>query len=149
MAKIPADQVSRYALLGRRTRATVEQQRLTACSLDHSHEARGPPGEELLAFSIAEFCKRHQLSESFYYKLKKARLAPTEMTVGRRVLISHEAAARWRAECEAAARVSELPPGDAAQTENAGPVEGRRSCSGQSNPPSANGENACKIASQT
>jgi hypothetical protein len=49
-----------------------------------------------LAFSIEEFCKNHGVSRGTYYNLRKAGLAPTEMRVFSRHLISTEAAAEWR-----------------------------------------------------
>jgi hypothetical protein len=54
------------------------------------------------AFSIASFCQRHGISESFFHKLKAKGLGPVTMRVGARTLISAEAAARWRREREAA-----------------------------------------------
>lgn len=48
------------------------------------------------ASSIPEFCKRHGISESYYFVLKRKRRHPKEMHVGRRVLISDESAAEWR-----------------------------------------------------
>ena len=56
---------------------------------------------EALAFSIREFCKLHAISERFYFKLKADGRGPDEINLGHRVLISREAAARWRAEREA------------------------------------------------
>ena len=56
--------------------------------------------EQLDAYSIALFCARHGISERFYFKLKAAGRGPAEMQLGNRVLISREAAARWRAERE-------------------------------------------------
>jgi hypothetical protein len=53
--------------------------------------------------SIAAFCRRHDISQAMYFKLKRQGRAPVEMVVGARRLISIEAAARWRAEREAAA----------------------------------------------
>jgi hypothetical protein len=55
---------------------------------------------EALAFSIKEFCRLHAISERFYFKLKADGRGPDEITLGHRVLISREAAARWRAERE-------------------------------------------------
>ena len=57
--------------------------------------------DQLDAYSIPVFCARHGISERFYFKLKAEGRAPTEMKLGNRVLISREAAARWRAEREA------------------------------------------------
>ena len=51
------------------------------------------------AFSVAEFCKRHGISPQLFYKFKNQ--MPVTFRVGTRVLISREAAARWRAEREA------------------------------------------------
>src|SRR5215831_17906622 len=56
-----------------------------------------PPG----AYTISSFCVAHDLSESFYHKLRPLGLTPREMRVGSRVLISFESAAIWRAEREA------------------------------------------------
>jgi len=67
-----------------------------------------PP--EILAFSIAEFCRRHGISRAHFYNLWTTGEAPTVMRVGRRTLISAEAAAQWRR------RMEEAGPGD--PTEN-------------------------------
>lgn len=53
------------------------------------------------AYSIADFCKAHDLSQGMYFKLKTQGIGPAEMKVGRRILISIEAAQRWRAAREA------------------------------------------------
>jgi hypothetical protein len=58
------------------------------------------------AYFINEFCAAHRLSPSMYWKLKSEGKAPTEMQVGRRRMISFEAAERWRREREAAAVAS-------------------------------------------
>jgi hypothetical protein len=68
-----------------------------------SRHARDPPTPPA-AYSIRTFCAAHHLSEAMFYKMKTAGWGPAEMKVGARVLISFEAAARWRAEREAAAR---------------------------------------------
>ena len=62
-----------------------------------------------LALSIPEFCKSHGISEGMFYKMKKQNrgLTPREMKIGTRTLITFEAAAKWRAEREAA---STAPP---------------------------------------
>jgi len=57
--------------------------------------------DQLDACSIQLFCARHGISERFYFKLKAAGRGPAEMRLGNRVLISREAAVRWRAEREA------------------------------------------------
>jgi predicted DNA-binding transcriptional regulator AlpA len=54
------------------------------------------------AFSVEQFCESHgNISRSFFYKLLAAGQGPRLMKVGRRVLISEEAAADWRASMEA------------------------------------------------
>jgi predicted DNA-binding transcriptional regulator AlpA len=58
---------------------------------------------EQQAFSIPEFCSQHGISRSYYFLLRQAGQAPRELRVGRRVLISREAAADWRREREQAA----------------------------------------------
>lgn len=52
------------------------------------------------ALSIQEFCEAHSLSRSKFYLLQKENLAPQLMRVGRRRLISTEAAAEWRKQME-------------------------------------------------
>jgi hypothetical protein len=65
----------------------------------------GSPPTPLLAMTIPQFCNAHNISEGFYYKLKKQKLNPREMKVGTRTLITFEAAADWRAERQAASVV--------------------------------------------
>ena len=52
------------------------------------------------AFTIDEFCAAHRLSPEMYFKLKRNGRGPREMQVGRRRMISAEAAARWRRQRE-------------------------------------------------
>ena len=52
------------------------------------------------AYSIEEFCQRHRISVQLFYKMKHQ--MPATFRVGTRVLISREAAARWRLEREKA-----------------------------------------------
>jgi len=54
-----------------------------------------------LALSIAQFCQAHNISEAFFYKLKRQGIGPREMKLGTRTLITFEAAAKWRAAREA------------------------------------------------
>ena len=56
-------------------------------------------------YSIKAFCIAHNISEAFFFKLKKEGRGPREMAVGRRTLISIEAAADWRHEREADAAI--------------------------------------------
>jgi hypothetical protein len=39
------------------------------------------------AYSIAQFCKAHDLSRAYFYRLRRAGEAPEVMQLGRRVLI--------------------------------------------------------------
>jgi hypothetical protein len=48
------------------------------------------------AFSITEFARAHGISRAQYYILKQKGLGPDEMHLLGRVLISREAASRWR-----------------------------------------------------
>jgi predicted DNA-binding transcriptional regulator AlpA len=48
------------------------------------------------AFSIPEFCQRHCISRSAFYKARDAGTGPRLMRLGKKVLISKEAAAEWR-----------------------------------------------------
>ena len=50
------------------------------------------PGE---AFSIAIFCKHYGISRALFYKLQSQGKAPRTFNLGRRVLISKEAAQEW------------------------------------------------------
>ncbi|MDZ4254849.1 MAG: hypothetical protein U1A72_19940 [Sulfuritalea sp.] len=47
--------------------------------------------------SIEQFCQSHSISRAFFNKLRQSNQAPDLILVGRRVLISTEAAAAWRA----------------------------------------------------
>ena len=67
---------------------------------------RGPPPPTAV-FSIKSFCLAHGISEAFYFKLKSQGQGPREMHVGARVFITHESAARWRIEREAATVAAE------------------------------------------
>jgi hypothetical protein len=48
------------------------------------------------ACSISEFCTRHNISVAHFYRLRSEGKAPALMKVGSRILISREAAERWR-----------------------------------------------------
>lgn len=52
---------------------------------------------EKLSYSVAEFCARNCISRSFLYALWTAGEGPERMRVGRKTLISTEAATAWRA----------------------------------------------------
>jgi len=63
-------------------------------------QARGPPDDDgdddADAYSIATFCRRHGISESFFFKLQSRGEAPDTIAVGSRRLITKEAARKWR-----------------------------------------------------
>jgi hypothetical protein len=60
---------------------------------------------ERAAYTISEFCDAHRISRAHYYNLKKLGQAPDEARAGdRTVIITFEAAARWRRAREKAAR---------------------------------------------
>ena len=53
-------------------------------------------------YSVREFCTAHGISDHMFFKLQRQGIAPRTMRVGARTLISVEAAAEWRRQCEAA-----------------------------------------------
>ena len=63
-----------------------------------------------VVFTVAQFCREHGISRTTFYELQKERRGPRLMRVGRRVLISTEAAAEWRERIE-----RETAEGEAAQ----------------------------------
>lgn len=65
--------------------------------------------DEADAFSLAKFCRRHGISLQMYYKIAQQGLAPETFSIGTRVLVSKEAAARWRAKRERAAKAKGQP----------------------------------------
>ena len=60
---------------------------------------RGPP-VPAACYTIATFCAAHHLSEAMFHKMREMGIGPRTMRVGRRVLISFESAAEWRAQRE-------------------------------------------------
>jgi hypothetical protein len=58
------------------------------------------------AYTIQNFCRAHDISRPLFYRLLADGRGPRTMRVGRRVLISAEAAADWR-------RAMECPSTDA------------------------------------
>lgn len=72
------------------------------------------PGDETEAASIEGFCRKHGISVAYYYELRKEGLAPREVTIGRRILITKEDAAAWRASLPE--RMDILPNAAAAAT---------------------------------
>jgi predicted DNA-binding transcriptional regulator AlpA len=53
------------------------------------------------AYTINDFCKAYSISRSLFYKLKEQGKAPKTFTLGKRVLISSEAAESWQESLEA------------------------------------------------
>jgi hypothetical protein len=53
------------------------------------------------AFTIAQFCDAHHISRTHLHNMCKVGKGPRMMKLGRRVLISAEAAADWRRQLEA------------------------------------------------
>jgi predicted DNA-binding transcriptional regulator AlpA len=66
----------------------------------HDHGERMRMTVQKQSFSIQEFCKLHDISRSLFYVLREKGEAPRVMKVGRRTLISAEAAAEWRKNME-------------------------------------------------
>ena len=66
----------------------------------HDHGERIRVTVQKQSFSIQEFCKLHDISRSLFYVLREKGEAPRVMKVGRRTLISAEAAAEWRKNME-------------------------------------------------
>jgi hypothetical protein len=59
--------------------------------------------DDVDAYSITEFCHRHRISPQLFYKARGE--MPATFRVGTRVLISREAAQRWRKRREKLAAV--------------------------------------------
>jgi len=79
--------------------------RLAALEAKIAEIARNRRGEEPIqraCYSIREFCTAHGISDHMFFKLVRQGRAPRTMRVGARTLISMEAAAEWRRQCEAA-----------------------------------------------
>ena len=55
-----------------------------------------------IAFTIAEFADAHRISRSTFYNLLKAGDGPRVCKIGRRSIITREAADEWRARLSAA-----------------------------------------------
>jgi hypothetical protein len=65
--------------------------------------------EDLDAYTIPEFCSQHRFSRQGYYNLPPED-RPDEIRIGKRVLISREAAARWRRRMERKSKRAKLAP---------------------------------------
>ena len=51
-------------------------------------------------YTVKQFCNSHHISRSMFYKLLQQGQGPRLMAVGRRRMISFEAAADWRQQME-------------------------------------------------
>jgi hypothetical protein len=70
--------------------------------MNTQHIGYGYVSANALSYSISQFCDGHHISRSHLYELIKQGKGPRLMKVGRRTLISAEAAADWRRAMEAA-----------------------------------------------
>ena len=61
------------------------------------------------AYTVSEFCEAYHISRSKFYEMRKAGHGPRIMKVGRRTLISYEAAEEWRIRMESDSRPSKSP----------------------------------------
>jgi hypothetical protein len=64
--------------------------------------------EEKDAYSIPEWSRRHNVSVQLFYKPQREGRGPAVMHIGRRTLISAEAAAQWRRDRETEAAKSQV-----------------------------------------
>jgi hypothetical protein len=64
-------------------------------------DSKKPRRNPVDAFSIASFCERHDLSIATYYRMRAVDKGPAETRLGSHILISREAAERWRKQREA------------------------------------------------
>lgn len=54
-------------------------------------------------YTVDEFCESHRISRVFFYNLLRGGNGPRIIKIGKRTLISKEAAATWRRRMENAA----------------------------------------------
>lgn len=54
-------------------------------------------------YTVSQFCDCHNISRAFFYQLCKKGSGPQVLKLGRRTLISGEAAAEWRRRLQAMA----------------------------------------------
>lgn len=70
----------------------------------HNHSRRlkalDSDATDVAADPIPEFCRQHRIGVATYYKLPKNK-RPQEIQIGRKKLITREAAAEWRRRMEA------------------------------------------------
>lgn len=59
------------------------------------------------ASTVPQFCDEHNISRTHFYQLLKDGKGPRLMRVGRRILVSAEAAAAWRQRMEEATEAAQ------------------------------------------
>lgn len=59
------------------------------------------PSLDPAAYTVSSFCEEHHISRSYLYRLWSEGRGPRRTKLGRRTLISGEAAAAWRRQMEA------------------------------------------------
>ncbi len=64
----------------------------------NSNPTRSP---DPATYTVAGFCEQHHISRGFLYRLWNEGRGPRRTKLGRRTLISGEAAAAWRRQIEA------------------------------------------------
>ena len=57
---------------------------------------KSPNPDQCVAYDVPTFCKIHSISRAHFYNLVRDDRGPRLMKVGRRTLISIEAAKEWR-----------------------------------------------------
>ncbi|REJ83849.1 MAG: hypothetical protein DWQ36_19590 [Acidobacteria bacterium] len=55
-----------------------------------------PATDKRLVYSVPEFCEAHSISRGMLYKLWAVGDGPTRSKIGRKTVITAEAARRWR-----------------------------------------------------
>jgi hypothetical protein len=58
------------------------------------------PDVPRVAYTVAEFCVAHRVSQSMYYKMREAGKGPRESHAGTKILISLTNAAAWLKQTE-------------------------------------------------
>jgi hypothetical protein len=87
----------------RKTRQTTVGPISTTTDADQYAKSGGPEPD---AYTVQEFCTAHRISRSKLYQLWDEDTGPRIMRIGSKVLITREAAAKWRRAREAEARKS-------------------------------------------
>jgi predicted DNA-binding transcriptional regulator AlpA len=72
-----------------------------------NHQTAGQ-GQAKSTYTVAQFCEAHCIGRTHLYHLIKDGKGPRLMKLGRRILISAEAAADWRRQVESATAAEAL-----------------------------------------